>query len=256
MTKTVILVHGAWHGAWCWERFSKELPKDLSVRTVSLPGHGRETGSFDPNRTIRLSDHVNHLIDIIETTDTASGLVLIGHSMGGFVIQKMLETYRPKGLDSIFLLAPVPWTGVALPFARFAIANPWIALRSLFTWSTVPMIQDVQTVSQLFYNVSGSSLDISQYCSRMCAEGACIMYKDLMFPIRTRRVVQNIQGVPVFVLGSDVDGLFKVHEFQATAKKLGGTFKLFHGFCHNMMLDTHFTAVVAYIQDSFQQAKH
>lgn len=254
MTKTVILVHGAWHGAWCWERFSKELPKDLTIFTVSLPGHGRETGSFDPNRAIRLSDHVNHLIDIIEATDTSNGLVLIGHSMGGFVIQKMLETYRPQGLDSIFLLAPIPWSGAAMPFARFAFANPRIAFQSLFSWSTVPMIQDVQTVSQVFYNVNGVSVDISQYCSRMCAEGACVVYKDLMIPIQTRKVVNNIQGIPLFVLGSDVDGLFKVREFQSTAERLGGTFKLFHGFCHNMMLDTQFSAVVAYIQDSFQQA--
>lgn len=256
MAKTVILVHGAWHGAWCWERFAKELPKDLSICTVSLPGHGRETGSSNPNRSIRLSDHVNHLIEIIETTDTSKGLVLVGHSMGGFVIQKMLETYRPKVLDSIFLLAPVPWSGASLPFARFAFTNPWIALRSLLTWSTFPVIQNVQTVSQVFYNVNGISPDIARYFSRMCAEGAYVVYKDLMVPIKTRKVVRNIQGIPVYVLGSDVDGLFTVSEFQATADKLGGTFKLFDGFCHNMMLDAHFTAVVAYIQDSFQQAKH
>ena len=43
MTKTVVLVHGAWHGAWCWSALQAELDRrGVPSLAVELPGHGTE----------------------------------------------------------------------------------------------------------------------------------------------------------------------------------------------------------------------
>ena len=46
MSATVVLVHGAWHGAWCWDLVAAGLlERDTDVVAVDLPGHGDDTGS-------------------------------------------------------------------------------------------------------------------------------------------------------------------------------------------------------------------
>jgi pimeloyl-ACP methyl ester carboxylesterase len=77
---TVVLVHGAWHGAWCWERVTRELAaQGVPAVAIDLPGHGDDTGPLgdlhgDADRLLRLLDSL------------APPVVLAGHSYGGAVI--------------------------------------------------------------------------------------------------------------------------------------------------------------------------
>jgi pimeloyl-ACP methyl ester carboxylesterase len=83
----LLFVHGAWHGAWCWDEhflgyFSK---RGFSAHAVSLRGHGESEGK-ERLRSVRLSDFVE---DLTQTVDSLPATpILIGHSMGGFVVQK------------------------------------------------------------------------------------------------------------------------------------------------------------------------
>jgi len=79
-TATVIMVHGAWHGAWA---FDKVLPllaaSDVPALAVDLPGHGNSKESFtDLHGDARL---VSQILDGID-----GNVVLVGHSYGGAVI--------------------------------------------------------------------------------------------------------------------------------------------------------------------------
>lgn len=80
MTATVVLVHGAWHGAWCWERFTPRLDAaGIAWRAIDLPGHGADPGRFTD--LYGDADRVRAVLDEI-----AGDVVLVGHSYGGAVI--------------------------------------------------------------------------------------------------------------------------------------------------------------------------
>jgi pimeloyl-ACP methyl ester carboxylesterase len=83
MAETFVLVHGAWHGAWCWAAVINQLEK-LGDRAygVDLPGHGMNRVD---RATVTLDSYVNSVADFIERHDLKN-VVLAGHSLGGLTI--------------------------------------------------------------------------------------------------------------------------------------------------------------------------
>jgi pimeloyl-ACP methyl ester carboxylesterase len=77
---TVVLVHGAWHGGWCWERVTDLLAEaGVPALAIDLPGHGADTGA--------LSDLHGDADRVRQILDSLTGpVVLVGHSYGGAVI--------------------------------------------------------------------------------------------------------------------------------------------------------------------------
>jgi pimeloyl-ACP methyl ester carboxylesterase len=77
---TVVLVHGAWHGAWCWAAVVDELTAGgIATVAVDLPGHGEDRRP--------LSDLAGDTAHVTEVLDGIGGpVVLVGHSYGGCVI--------------------------------------------------------------------------------------------------------------------------------------------------------------------------
>ncbi|HVB90605.1 MAG TPA: alpha/beta hydrolase [Acidimicrobiales bacterium] len=80
MKRTVALVHGAWHGAWCWEWVVPLLAaRGIEAVAIDLPGHGRDPGVLgDLNQD---AARVHEMLDRL-----GGGVVLVGHSYGGAVI--------------------------------------------------------------------------------------------------------------------------------------------------------------------------
>ena len=77
---TVVLVHGAWHGAWCWHKVVSLLEaQDIPVIAIDLPGHGADTRS--------LTDLAGDAAALRATLDSVDGdAVVCGHSYGGAVV--------------------------------------------------------------------------------------------------------------------------------------------------------------------------
>ena len=97
----IILVHGAWHGGWCWDQllpFLKEAGHE--VVAPDLPGHGDNSM---PLNKISLNRYVSSLETLLNSDDQPA--VLIGHSMGGLVISQLAERYPEKIEKLIFLCA-------------------------------------------------------------------------------------------------------------------------------------------------------
>jgi pimeloyl-ACP methyl ester carboxylesterase len=78
--RSIVLVHGAWHGAWAWERVLPLLTAaGVACRALDLPGHGEDGGPF--------GDLDADIARVRETLDEVDGdAVLVGHSYGGAVI--------------------------------------------------------------------------------------------------------------------------------------------------------------------------
>jgi pimeloyl-ACP methyl ester carboxylesterase len=78
---TVVLVHGAWHGAWCWEPVI-DLLDDAEIRSIALdlPGHGADTAP--------LSDLAGDAAALRHVLDGLDQAVVCGHSYGGAVVSE------------------------------------------------------------------------------------------------------------------------------------------------------------------------
>ena len=83
MAENFVLVHGAWHGAWCWAAVINQLEM-LGDRAyaVDLPGHGMNRAD---RASVTLDSYVNSVAEFIEQRNL-SNVVLAGHSLGGLTI--------------------------------------------------------------------------------------------------------------------------------------------------------------------------
>jgi len=111
-SKTFVLVHGAWHGGWCWCRVADRLRAhgDI-VFTPTLTGLGERAHLLHPN--IDLSLHVADVLGLIKC-ERLNNIVLVGHSYGGFVISSVAEVVANKISSIVFLDAFIPDNGEAL----------------------------------------------------------------------------------------------------------------------------------------------
>ena len=96
---TFILVHGAWHGAWCWEKTIPLLEKaGHKVVAPDLPGRG----SNDlPMSEISFQLYVDQVCKIIESHD--GSVILVGHSLGGCTISQAAEIKYDKVKSLIYI---------------------------------------------------------------------------------------------------------------------------------------------------------
>jgi pimeloyl-ACP methyl ester carboxylesterase len=107
-----VLVHGAWHGGWCW-RFVRPLLQSAGhdVYSPSLTGLGerRHLAGFD----IDLDTHIGDIVSILEMEDLRN-VVLVGHSYGGMVITGVADRAHERIKRLVYLDAFVPENGKCL----------------------------------------------------------------------------------------------------------------------------------------------
>jgi pimeloyl-ACP methyl ester carboxylesterase len=110
--KTFVLVHGAWHGGWCWRRVSDLLEKKgHKVFAPTMTGLGERSHLIDAK--INLATHVTDIVNVIKW-EGLKDIVLVGHSYGGVIISGVAEQARDAIGSIVFLDAFVPESGDSL----------------------------------------------------------------------------------------------------------------------------------------------
>ncbi|HPU51421.1 MAG TPA: alpha/beta fold hydrolase, partial [Burkholderiaceae bacterium] len=107
MTKPAfVLVHGAWHGGWCWADVTAFLQAaGHRVFAPSLTGLADRAHLFGGQVT--LATHVEDVVRLIEF-ERLDGCVLVGHSYGGNVITGVADRLRERVRHYVYLDAVVP----------------------------------------------------------------------------------------------------------------------------------------------------
>jgi pimeloyl-ACP methyl ester carboxylesterase len=108
---TFVLVHGAWHGGWGWQRVADRLrARGHTVFTPTLTGLGERAHLLHPG--VNLSLHIADVLGVIKH-ERLSDMVLVGHSYGGCVISGVAEAIPGAIRSIVFLDAFIPDDGDA-----------------------------------------------------------------------------------------------------------------------------------------------
>ena len=108
---TCVLVHGSWHGGWCWKKLVPFLSQEnLTVYTPTLTGLGERNHVVPP--TTGLSVHIQDIVNLLEF-EGLQEVILVGHSYGGMVITGVAERSERIG-KLVYLDAFVPEDGQSI----------------------------------------------------------------------------------------------------------------------------------------------
>ena len=107
--KTFVLVHGSWHGGWCWRRVADRLEKHgHKVFAPTLTGLGERVHLL--NASVDLNTHVSDVVNLIKY-EGLQNIVLAGHSYAGAIITGVAEQVLPSIASIVFIDAFLPVNG-------------------------------------------------------------------------------------------------------------------------------------------------
>jgi pimeloyl-ACP methyl ester carboxylesterase len=105
--RTFVLVHGAWHGGWCWRRVTDALAaRGHRVFAPSLTGLGDRAHLFTAD--ISLQTHVDDILSLVDAEELGD-FVLVGHSYAGMVISGVADSLRERVSRYVYLDARLPF---------------------------------------------------------------------------------------------------------------------------------------------------
>lgn len=237
----LLFVHGALHGAWCWEihfldYFSQH---GFAAHAVNLRGHGRSEGR-ERLRWTRIADYVEDLVTAMRQLGSAP--ILIGHSMGSFIIQKYLEDHSAP---AAVLLTPPPPTGLRAATLRIAGRHPLAFAKINLTLSLLPLVATPALARDAFFSRDLPEAKLQAYWERMQDDSFLgfldMLLLDLPKPPRA--------ATHMLVLGAERDNMLTAGEIHATAKAWSAELDIISGVAHNMMLELRWQAVAERIRD-------
>lgn len=113
---TFVLVHGAWHGGWCWRKVAPLLRRaGAEVYCPTLSGLGERAhlmGLLDPG-SVNLDLHIRDVVQLLEYEDLKQ-VVLVGHAYAGMVITGVAEVCPERLAHLVYVNGVVPKDGEAM----------------------------------------------------------------------------------------------------------------------------------------------
>jgi len=225
----LLFVHGMFHGAWCWDvHFLEYFARHgYDAFAVNLRGHGK-SGGRDRLRWARVADFVDDVA--VATRQLPRPAVVIGHSLGGFVVQKYLEQHDAPG--AVLLSSPPP-SGMLRTALRIARRRPFEFARCNLTFSLAPVIATPQLAREAFYSADFPDGELRAYWKRMQDESYMAFLDMLALDLPKPEKVK----APLLVLGAARDNMLDAREIEATARAYHTQAQIVPDVAHNSMLE-------------------
>jgi non-heme chloroperoxidase len=226
--RPLLFVHGAFAGAWCWSRHF--LPyfanKGFRACALSLSGHGGSPGR-ERLDLLSIADYVRDLEQAVASV--GGDPVLVGHSMGGFVVQKYLERASAPGA---VLMASVPPQGLLSASISLAFSNP-----GLFSGINSMLHSGRASLATLQQALFASPVppEELQACYRLMQPESQRAMWDMTFFDLPRLARERCP--PLLVLGAEGDILVPPAQVEQAAQAYGTQAEIFPGMGHVMMLE-------------------
>jgi pimeloyl-ACP methyl ester carboxylesterase len=225
----LLFIHGMMHGAWCWEVHFLDFfaRHGFVAHAVNLRGHGGSEGR-DRLRWTRIADFVDDVANTVRHLPAVP--VLIGHSMGGFIIQKYLEHHdAPAGV----LLSSPPPAGLMRTALRIARRRPLVFAKVNLKLSLLPVIASPQLAREAFFSADVPAEELRSYWQLMQDES----YRAFLDMVALDLPRPEKVKAPLLVRGAARDNMLERSEIEATARAYHTQAVLVPDVAHNSMLE-------------------
>lgn len=226
----LLFVHGAWHGAWCWERF---LPwfveRGWECHAVDLRGHG-DSPNDRSLRCTRIADYAEDVGTAIARLDRPP--IVVAHSMGTLAVQRHLEG---KTLPGAVLVAPIPLGGIWRTVLRVARRHPIAFLKANLTLDLKPLVADRRVAADLLFGADIDPGEADAVCRRLQGE-SYRAFLDMLLLVRAR---PPLIPTPVAIVTGSADRIFPIGDVRRTARAYGTDPAVIPGGAHDLMLGPH-----------------
>lgn len=229
----LVFVHGSYADARCWD--DHFLPyfaeHGYEAHALSLRGHGRSDGRLRL-LTWRLADYVADLARVVD--DLAQPPVLIGHSMGGMVIQKYLAA-EPGAAAGMVLMASVPPDGLLPVNMRMAARHPLLFQQMVMLVTLGPATMTPFVMQRLLFSPRMPAARVWSLLERAQGESQAVGLD--MLGLDPLRLDPDALTMPVLVMGARDDVLVAPSVIADTAAFYGVAPCLVPDLAHAMMMD-------------------
>jgi pimeloyl-ACP methyl ester carboxylesterase len=231
----LLFIHGMMHGAWCWDVHFLDYFAEhgFAVHAVNLRGHGHSEGR-DRLRWTRIADYVEDVADVVRKLPDPP--IVIGHSMGGFVIQKYLEEHPAPG--AVLLSSPPP-AGLLGTTLRIARRHPLVFAKVNVTGSLLPVIATPQLAREAFFARDVPDEQLLIYWHQLQDESYMAFLDMVALALPNPEKVTT----PVLVLGAARDTMLTPTEIAATARAYNTEAQILPDVSHSSMLDPRWQSV-------------
>ena len=236
----LLFVHGAYVSAWCWQEHF--LPwfaaRGWASYAVSLSGHGgsRRRDHLD---SYSIDDYVRDVAEVASKLPAPP--ILVGHSMGGMVVQKYLEQHDAP---AAVLMASVPPQGLMGSAVGLMFRKPGLLadLNNIMSGSDV----DIESLREALFHQPVAASTLRRYYRLSQPESHRALWDMTLFNLPQ---TSRMHLPPMLVLGANHDHLIPPDQVHMTAGTYGLEAKIFDGLGHGMMLEQGWEPVAEHIAD-------
>lgn len=245
----ILFVHGAFCAAWIWDEYFLPFFAEHGHHTyaVSLRGHGK---SEDHNNLtwLCMSDYV---FDVAQTVDDiiaehGKAPIVVGHSMGGMVVQKYMQKSIPNDIPAMILMASVPPGGIMYSASHMAMNETKLFMEINFLQAFGIENAPLESFRKGLFSDKIPPEKEALYYEKMQPESQRINI-DMMMP--NMHMNDFADAPPVLVIGAGHDAFVSASHIKQTTKFFHAESKIFEDSAHAMMLDNNWQNVAKYIAD-------
>lgn len=226
----LLFVHGGYTDGWCWTPYF--LPwfasRGWSAHALSLRGHGGSGGGG----TLFAAGLDDYAADVERVAGTLKEPpVLIGHSMGAAIVERMLAMHPVRAAA---LLAPVPPTGLVPVAARLAVERPDYFAHMMGLDPMRLSVDVLEALRPFYFSDRVDRAILAESASHLASESPRAIL-DLSMRLHWLKPERN--DAQLMVLGAEGDRICTPNDARATARHHGVEAVILPGMAHMLMLE-------------------
>lgn len=234
--KPFLFIHGMFHGAWCFE--DNFLPfleqKGYKAYALSLSNHGKSDRRKNLN-LLTISQYVKDVEEAIDRIGTEP--ILVGHSMGGFVVQKYLETHTHS---LAILMASVPPYGIWGITLRVLKNYPLTFLKINTSLNLKHLITNKKRFKNLMFSQEANFATLEKHYKRIEGESYAAYLGMLGFNLVNPKKINT----KLIIMGGTKDKALILKDLHRTAEIYNTKAIIFDDVPHDLMLDKQWQKVI------------
>lgn len=245
----IVMQHGMWHGAWCWERWQRILAEQgWESHAHSLPGHALSP-TQRPIRFCTLDYYLSFLKREMERHERTP--ILMGHSMGGALTQWYLK-YVSDSLPAAVLVAP--WASHISPEYFWDLINldpVGIALLPPLTLTATSWVRSPKWAAQKLIS-DHADMTPEELYAHLGPESVLVLLQHAIPAFWTPP--ENVR-TPMLLLAAELDTVCPEKYLRMTAQFYGADYRVVPDAAHNLMMDGDFTDTAMQIHAWLEKRK-